>query len=365
VRISDQHVKHWLDHGYAVVEGFLTSEELADAQKGLGARFPTITGYLAAPELYRTDRRGGCMREAPYLGDALNRIALHPEIISFVERALDTPEILLVQSLVWAKYPGVDDFEQPLHTDYPNTTLMYPPSRGARDEVTFILYYQDVDEQLGPTHVVSTQHDGSRYLVPNIRPRHEYPELYARQRPVHVPAGSLLIYHMGTFHRASQIRSRDRARFSHHFVYRAAKAHAVGYRHWANYGLSAELRHLVESISPRQREVLGFAAPGDAYWTEETLRGIAGRYPNMDMTPYVEAAELPAPRKAVLRGTLRQLATSEAKATPAADYSADLQNQLASYYAFVTGIPATYWLPWISWWTNRLRPATERTRQPT
>lgn len=38
------------------------------------------------------------MVEVPYLGDTLNLIAVHPEVISFVEGALETTAILLAQS---------------------------------------------------------------------------------------------------------------------------------------------------------------------------------------------------------------------------------------------------------------------------
>jgi ectoine hydroxylase-related dioxygenase (phytanoyl-CoA dioxygenase family) len=334
------------------VDPFLTREELAAAQRELAASFPTAAAYAASPALYRTDQRGGCMRELPYLGEALNLIALHPEIMSFVERGLETADILLIQSLVWAKYPGVDNFEQPLHADYMNTTLLYPASTGPRDEVTFILYYQDVDEQLGPTYVVSTENSVREPLVPHVRPKTEYPRLYLHERAVHVRAGSLLIYHMGTFHRASAILSRDRVRLSHHFVYRAADAPAVGYRAWATYGLSAEMQRFVERASPRQREALGFPAPAEPYWTEETLVGIAERYSSMDMRPYVDAADLPPARKGVLRQVLSQPRSSKTNVTAVSNDAGAEQRQLAEYYALVTGIPASSWLPWISLWTN-------------
>ena len=35
-----------------------------------------------------------------------------------------------------------------------------------------------------------------------------------------------------------------------------------------------------------ERELLGFPAPGDDYWSEETLAGVAARFPSMDMQPY-------------------------------------------------------------------------------
>ena len=35
--------------------------------------------------------------------------------------------------------------------------------------------------------------------------------------------------------------------------------------------------------------VLGFPEPGHPYWNEDTLRGVAARYPLLDMTPWRQA----------------------------------------------------------------------------
>src|SRR5262249_39386493 len=176
--IAEQHLKHWLEHGYAVVDDFLTPEELAAAQSEFSRTFPSREEYAYAPTLYRNDARGGHMRELPFLGDALNLMAVHPEIVSFVERALGTPRITLAQSLAWAKYPGFDDFNMPLHVDYMNTSMLYPNAQGPHEEVTFILYYVDVDQQLGATYVVSKQHSRNEVLVPYAREKSRYPDLY-------------------------------------------------------------------------------------------------------------------------------------------------------------------------------------------
>ena len=219
MKISEWHLAHWREHGYVLVEDFLSSERLAAAQTQIAAIFPTPQMYASSPDLYRTDVRGGHMVGLPYLGDELNLVAVDPEIISFAEKALGTGCIMLVQSLVWAKYPGVDDFQQALHCDYMHRTLLYPPVGGPED-VTLILSYNDVDERLGPTGVVSKKQIRDKMLVPYVRPEDRYPDLYALERSVTARAGALLIYDMATFHRGSAIRSRHAARYSHHIAYR-------------------------------------------------------------------------------------------------------------------------------------------------
>ena len=288
----EQYLNDWKTDGYALVEDFLAPTELATAQRELTTMFPSWDEYAAAPDRFRNDPLGGHMRELPFVGRGLNAIALHHGLIGLAEELLGTDRITLLQAIVWAKYGGVDDFDQAIHVDYPSYTILYPVTRGRSEQVTFIVYYVDVDETLGPTCVVSRQHTRDQSLVPYLRPRHTYPELYRHERPMTARAGSILAYDIATFHRGSRIASPVGVRFTHHIVYSAATATRAGAHLWANPGLSAEMQALIEQATPRQRQVLGFPGPGDPYWDEQTLAGIAARYPKADLKPYREAANL-------------------------------------------------------------------------
>jgi ectoine hydroxylase-related dioxygenase (phytanoyl-CoA dioxygenase family) len=362
MRISEEHLKHWLDHGYTIVEDFLTPEELTAARKELYSTFPSLADYKYAPSLYRTSYRGGHMKELPFLGEFLNFVAVHPEIISFAERALETKKIALEQSLIWAKYPGVDDFDMALHMDYRTAMLVYPKKQRPFEDIIFLLYYVDVDEQLGATYVVSKQHVKDQLLVPDIRPRSEYPELYRQERPFHARAGSMLIYSNATIHRGSAITCSDKIRFSHHIVYQANAAPWMGYCVWANQGLSPELERFIEQATTRQRELLGFPPLGHAYWNEDTLVGVAARYPHMDMMPYLKAARIPKEQRDHLRVKLRLprardagrvatnypgSASSKGSEQPVPNLTHDYYRGVADYFAAVSGVAADYWLPWL------------------
>jgi hypothetical protein len=56
-----------------------------------------------------------------------------------------------------------------------------------------------------------------------------------------------------------------------------------------NAGEDMEWYRFVGRATPRQLVALGFPAPGDPYWTTETLAGTAARYPMLDMSPWKEA----------------------------------------------------------------------------
>jgi hypothetical protein len=55
---------------------------------------------------------------------------------------------------------------------------------------------------------------------------------------------------------------------------------------WAARSLGPDWGELIERATPRERSVLGFPAPGDPYWDEQTLADTQARYPRADLTPY-------------------------------------------------------------------------------
>lgn len=288
MQIASEHLAHYLDHGYVVIPRFLAPEELAEARENLLRYYPTAEELAATPERYGglIDDAEHLQNEFPFAGNSLNHISLHPNLIDFVEKALGTREILLTQSAIWAKYAGTGDFEQGLHLDYQGNTLVVPRDDGDYRQVNMILYYTDVTADLGPTCVVSKQETRDLPLWPTHRTRKKDSALYGKEKPVLVPAGGLLIFGMATWHRASAIDADFGVRFSHHLIFRAARHSFQGFHLWSHFGEKTELQELIPKLTPRQREVLGFPAPGDPYWNDQTLRGVSQRYPGMDMSPY-------------------------------------------------------------------------------
>ena len=288
MRITDQHLRTYLRHGFVVVPGFLAADELAAAREGMLQYFPSAEELAATPQRYGFVHEDPehLQVEFPFAADVLNDVSTHPELIGFVERALGTREVLLSQAAVWAKYAATGDFEQGLHLDYQGNTLVVPRDDGTFRQVNMILYYSDVPAEMGPTFVVSQEKTQDLPPWPTHRTRKKDPGLYKLERPVLANAGDLLVFSMRTWHRASDISADSGVRFSHHFVWRAA-AHAFqGYQQWSSKGENEDLQRFVARAKPRQREVLGFPPPGDAYWDEQSLADVALRYPAMDLTPY-------------------------------------------------------------------------------
>ena len=287
-RITQQHLDDLVAHGYVLVPDFLSAAEVRAARSDLWRYFPTPAELARTPHRYESIREDPehLQVEFPFDADTINYNSVHPEIIDAVEQLLGTRQILLSQSAIWAKYAGTGSFEQTMHLDYEGNTLVVPRDDGAFRQVNLILYYSPVTEEFGPTFVVPQEHTRDAGLWPPFRPRKKWPDLYKNERPILAQAGGLLIFSMRTFHRAGEITAESGGRFTQHLVYRSALCPFNGYHQYSQFGEKPELKRFIERATPRQREMLGFPAPGDAYWNEEILRALAQRYPKMDTTPY-------------------------------------------------------------------------------
>ena len=135
--LGDPVFAHWERHGFAVCKGFMPPTELQVAWRQLVRIFPSWTEYASNPVAHNNYPAGGCYRAFPYLG-SLNNIAFHSDIVAFAKRALRSSSIILTQSLIWAKYGGLDVYDQPLHADYMNQSILYP-CNNVRESVQFII----------------------------------------------------------------------------------------------------------------------------------------------------------------------------------------------------------------------------------
>jgi hypothetical protein len=292
MRLTDEHLKQLHEDGYVVVEDFMTPEELTAVEGDLHRHFPTWSQLREQPDRWpELNRTGDGVAELPFKGSALNHMSTQPELIEFARRFLDEPRVFLTQSICWAKYAGRDDFEQSLHLDWHDNSLVMPPSGGAYGQLHMILYYSDATPGLAPTAVVRQADSADRPLVPWARRKHVDPRLYELERPIHVRAGALLCFSARTFHRCTGFTAKEGARFSHHLAWRGAGHEWMSWRGWAQYADQLNMSRWLPNTTVEQRSVLGFPPPGHPYWTEETLTLVGARYPRMDMAPYRAAFE--------------------------------------------------------------------------
>ena len=298
--ILDEDVQHWHDHGYVVIERFLRPDELTDVHAGIQQYMPTYEEYKAHPYRYKgyygAGNRGSngneevVRQEFPYGPMALNETAMHPFLVAFSERLAGTDKLSLSHGAITGKYAGKGNYDQPLHADYSGNTYVIPQKSTEWLDIPMIIYHSDVTIDLGPTYVVSQKHTEHRKLVEDgfrFHRRDKFPELYEVEQPNLVPAGSVLIYQMRTFHRGSALNAKDGARFIQFTAFHTANIPWMGSMFHQNKMGAPEMLNFIQKADPSHRTLLGFPPVGHAYWKDDDARtGVANRYPDMDMTPY-------------------------------------------------------------------------------
>lgn len=303
-------IEHFERHGFAIVHDVLDAGELELVREGLFRVYPTpeavaarsddprVARYAVASSRsrgepgrrFRAEQYVG-LREFPFDALALDTAPFHPRLIALAERLLATREVRLYQAETFAKYQGVTDYEQPLHIDYTNHSLLPPRPRGRPVQIQLFLYLSDVTAACGPPHVVSREHTASLPLMDLVfgadgrRPRID-PVL---EVAAIAPAGAALVYAADVAHRATEITEPGAGRFTYNLGYRRADSDWAGGSPYARKGLEPGFGELVSACTPRQLELLGFPSPGHSYWTEETLSGAAALYPGLDLSPWRRA----------------------------------------------------------------------------
>jgi len=291
-RITPDHIDHFERHGFATVENFLTPEEIEGARSEIREIAPGWVEFCDDPSQPKPDNwehpgiSGLGSGRFPFAGTHLNAITFHPELRGFAAGQVGHDDIYCEQSNLNLKCKGSsNDRDQAMHCDFGNHTLAYPPKDPAYCQTAYLLYYTEVTERHAPTSVCSWQHYTEDILWPAMFTREQRPALYDNETSVTVPAGSLLIYSMRTFHRGTPFAA-EVGRIAQFITYAPAAWKWLGIVGWPVEAIRPEFRTWIESASVTERTLLGFPRPGHQYWTNETLAGVAARYPGMDMGPY-------------------------------------------------------------------------------
>ena len=291
MRFTKEHIQHYQENGFVIVENFLTTEELALAHEEIQRILPGWLEFAQDPQAPKPEdwnRPPKSRRNTrfPFAGDQLNAVTLHPDLRKFAALNAGHDDLVCEQGDLHYKCFGhASDMDQAMHLDYLNHTLVYPPKDPKYWQTAYLIYYTDVTEDLAPTAVCSWKHYQEDILWPTAYEREQRSELYENEVLATVPAGSVLAYSMRTFHRGTAFKS-EGARIGEFITYAPKNCPWLGIVGWPEQGVHKSFRIWMERASVEEREMLGFPSPGDSYWTEETLAGVAARFPDMDMSPY-------------------------------------------------------------------------------
>ncbi len=285
MHVSEAKLAQVWDQGFTVVENFLDAETLAAAQAALWQVYPTPEDYFADPAKHARYTRSqfSGLRFFPYPSWALNQIAVYPDLIDAAERFLGSDDIEIYKVELWAKYAGAINYDQSHHRDFGNHTLVVPRADGRHVQMTTFILLSDVGEHDGPTKVVPLPQSRDIPLIPREQP---FGHLFDREVSITGPAGSLLIYKTDVLHRGSEFTAEHRSRFVYLVDFQQRGWRWNGKMSWPDHAGRPEMADALVKMSPRQRDLFGWPPPASDYWNDQTLTGVAARYPGIDLAPY-------------------------------------------------------------------------------
>ena len=204
--LTDSLLERWSSDGWFLLEGAVPPDALAAAQRELPTLFPTAEEFADNDDPVRNEpfraRSDAVLPRFPSTGANLNLLIAHEALVDVAEQLLGSPDIRLYQGMVSAKYSrGAPDYDQLLHADYGNHTLVVPRADRAYQQVEMFVYLSDVTEVTAATRMVSRRLTTGIPVERTYLSIDEYPELYEAEVPAAGPAGSLLVYRPDTYHR--------------------------------------------------------------------------------------------------------------------------------------------------------------------
>ena len=285
----------WHTDGWCVLEGLFPADEVAAAQAALTDLFPSVQAVHDArrPDSgAELDVRWDAEKPVfPFESMALNSLCVHDALIDLAQDLLETEDVRLYQGLASAKYfEGHPDYEQLLHVDYGNHTLVVPRADVGFQHLELFVYLSDVTPERAATRIVSRRLTADIPVERTYLSLSEYASLYAEEESASGPAGSVLAYRPDVYHRGTSLTEPGAARFLLHVAFKPVGTDWVGFQAWPQAAEGMAWHRFMRHTDLRQLTVLGFPEPGHPYWNAETLRGVAARYPSLDMTPWRLAA---------------------------------------------------------------------------
>ena len=277
-----------------MVPAALPATDVREAQKAVDHLFPTAEEMDSGVENERTTpwraTFDATWPEFPYRSRSLNRLTFHPVVLAMAESFLGTSDLRLYMSLVTAKYANQSSgYNQLLHADFPNHTILVPQLRDRFPQLELFIYLTDVSEANGATRMVSRSRSADIAVEQHTLTFTDYAALYEDPGIASGPAGTIVAYQPDVYHRSVDVTTPGARRIMMHVSYRLAAAEWAQYQAWAFKGFSPEWHNFVQASSPTELALVGFPPPGHPYWDHDSITRVNARYPGLDMAPWRKA----------------------------------------------------------------------------
>lgn len=321
--LPDNLAKQWREEGFCLVDGLFTKEQVAD----LRAAIITDMGTVRSADF------GGI--QFPAGPRQLATVALDERLLDISMQLLGTDRVELSQAEAWAKlgtpkpsagYKVFDNYDQRLHMDFPNHTMMHPPTWYNPEAVAMIIYLDDHKQTGGMTAVrprlgaddpaykypyinmpgvanwpyINDRASAEEYIKIYDKPAAEFREqIYKELKYAAFKPGTVLFYRHDIWHRGTPLNN-DAERVVVNLVYKKpglpwfchwSKAFARNLYDWTDDPTTtapapAKFAQLIPQLSIKQRAALGFPLPDEYVLNEQMLVALQARYPDINLDDY-------------------------------------------------------------------------------
>ena len=255
------------------------------------------------------DFGSGGKTQFPCKFESLNKITFDMKLLSCVKQLLNTNDILLAQSVAWAKY-GVppknaqSNCEQRIHMDYGNNMWTHPPKWDNPNAVAAIIYYSDTNETGGATALVERKGDNDEvYSYPYVhmpgiggkpfynskdaaeqsmhgRSKYIRNQCYKREKKPNFNLGDVLFYRLDLWHRGTPVNP-GKVRYVHNLLWKKKSATDINIWNagWTINMYYGWLEKFIANLNKEQRDTLGF--PCLTKLPKHIREAVYARYPTL------------------------------------------------------------------------------------
>jgi hypothetical protein len=119
----------WRRDGFVILPGYLPEEVLGPAVAELDTMFPSPSAFHDGSDprrqRYLGDEFAG-IDSFPFDSTELSLLAGHDMLVRLARTLLGAEDLRMYSAEAWAKYTGAADYDQDLHRDYLNHTMLVP-----------------------------------------------------------------------------------------------------------------------------------------------------------------------------------------------------------------------------------------------
>ena len=199
----------------------------------------------------------------PYGEQLFNRLIVDPDLIDFVQRALDTEDIHFRFAHSWARYPQPPAPEPNLHIDNGNNSLLPTCDDKRYAQISSWYFPEEVGEDQAPMRIIPKPH--GQDLTKKVL--------------LIVPAGTLMIFNTHLWHSATVFKGKEGQRYSVTRIYGRADHYWEGVSSYTDLARTERFATFIGTLTAREREFFRFPPAGHSYYNSQTLARLEEQYP--------------------------------------------------------------------------------------